>query len=276
MTITANDQAATFRALHAPGDILLLANAWDAGSARLIESCGAKAIATTSAGLAWSRGYADGSALPPRLLAAAVAEISRVVRVPVTVDSEDGYSDDPASVAETVSMIIDSGGVGINIEDGAASPDLLCAKIEAIKRRAARAGVDLFVNARTDVFLRRLVPAERAVEEVAARAGRYRAAGCDGLFVPGLAEPDAIGAVVAAIGDLPLNVMAVPGLPDAGKLRTLGARRLSAGATISKAALGLTRQLATDFLEQGRVDTLFPSANIDYVATNALFERDRV
>ena len=271
-----NEQATAFRALHAQGEILLLANAWDAGSARLIESCGAKAIATTSAGLAWSRGYADGSALPPRLLAGAVAEISHVVRVPVTVDSEDGYSDDPAAVAETVSMIIDAGGVGINIEDGAASPDLLCAKIEAIKRVAARAGVDLFVNARTDVFLRRLVPAERAVEEVVARAARYRAAGCDGLFVPRLASPDAIGAVVAEIGDLPLNVMAVPGLPAAAELRALGVRRLSAGSAISQAVLGLTRQLATAFIEQGRSDALFSSADSDYATTNALFERDRV
>lgn len=144
--------AEEFHRLHVPGKPLLLANAWDAGSARLIESCGAAAIATTSAGLAWAHGYPDGDQLPPGLLSAAVAEIARVVSVPLSVDAEGGYSDDPKAVGEIVRAIVDAGGIGINIGDGLASPDLLVAKIAAARTAADTAGVNLFINARTDVY----------------------------------------------------------------------------------------------------------------------------
>ena len=126
-----NDLAKEFHRLHQGNTPLVLANAWDAGSARLIESCGAVAIATTSAGLAWSRGYPDGDAIPPRDLAAAVADIARVLSVPLTVDVEGGYASDPAQVRENVAAVVGAGAVGINIEDGQASVDLLCAKIGA-------------------------------------------------------------------------------------------------------------------------------------------------
>jgi 2-methylisocitrate lyase-like PEP mutase family enzyme len=264
-------KADAFRALHGKGELLILANAWDVASARLVESCGASAIATSSAALAWSCGYADGGALPTRVLADAVRAITRVVSVPLTVDAEQGYSDDPSRVAEAVASLMDAGAVGINIEDGTASPDLLASKIEAIKAAAARAGINLFVNARTDVFLRGLVPPEQAVEEVARRAALYRNAGCDGVFVPRLADPAAIGGVVAAIDPLPLNLMAVPGLPPAKTLRTLGVRRLSAGAALCEAVLGTTRRLASAFLEQGRSDDLFGSDRVDWGTMNALF-----
>ena len=121
---TSTAQAADFRALQATGRILILPNAWDAASARLIEECGASAIATTSSGLSWSCGYADGNALPTRVLIAAVVAITRVVRVPVTVDMEAGYSDDPATVGTLAAALIDAGAVGINIEDGLGAPEL--------------------------------------------------------------------------------------------------------------------------------------------------------
>jgi 2-methylisocitrate lyase-like PEP mutase family enzyme len=132
------DRAAEFRALHVPGRCLLLANCWDAASARVIESCGASALATTSAGVAWAHGYPDGDALPASLLAKTVGAIVRVLSVPLSVDVEGGYSTDPAAVADIVAAVIDAGAVGINIEDGTAPPDLLCRKIEAVKRVAAR------------------------------------------------------------------------------------------------------------------------------------------
>ncbi len=222
--------------------------------------------------MAWSRGYADGGALPPRVLEAAVGEIVRAVRVPVTVDIEQGYSADPAAVAETVTALIHAGAVGINIEDGADAPGVLCSKIEAARTMAARTGVALFINARTDVYLRALASDDEAVDEVLARSERYRAAGCDGLFVPRLAEK-AIHAVVAAIEPLPLNLMAVPGLPPAVVLSELGVRRLSAGAAIAQAALGLSQHLAAQFLESGRADDLFPPTAAGYAVTNALFAR---
>jgi len=263
---------ATFRELHAPGRLLILPNAWDAGSARVIEDCGAAAIATTSSGVAWARGYPDGNALPTRVLVAAVAEIARVIRVPLTADVEAGYSDDPRAVAETVAAVIGAGAVGINLEDGAGTPDLLCAKIEAVRTAATRAGVDLFVNARTDVFLKQLAPPERAVDATLERARRYRAAGCDGIFVPALAEPGAIRAVVAGVGDLPLNVMAYPGLPKAAGLRELGVRRLSAGAAVASAALGRARSRAAAFLADGVSEALFDES-VAYGPTNALFPK---
>ena len=244
----------TFRSLHAPGRILLLANAWDAGSARLIEARGAPAIATTSAGLAWSRGHPDGDRLPPAVLAAALAEIARVVSVPLSVDIEGGYSSDPHAVGETVRGVIAAGAVGINLEDGSAPPDLLCRKIEAARTAAEKDGVDLFVNARCDVYLRRLVPPESAVAEALERARRYRAAGCDGVFVPGARESEAIRTLVRGLGELPLNLLWLPGLPALAELRALGVRRLSAGSALAQRAYGTAARAAERFLASGDLD----------------------
>lgn len=268
MTAAAVNHAARFRQLHAPGQLLLLPNCWDAASARVIESCGAAAMATTSAGLAWVHGYPDGDLLPVRTLAQAVAEIARVISVPLTVDVEGGYSADARIVAETIAAVVDAGAVGINIEDGKAAPELLCAKIESAKTAATHAGVDLFVNARTDVLLRGLVPAEQAVAVTIERARLYRSAGCDGVFVPGASDPGVIRALVVAIA-LPLNVMVLPALPPPAELRELGVRRVSAGAAIAQAAYGLTRRAATRFLDQGGYDAMFETP-ITYGEMNGL------
>lgn len=258
------DHATTFRRLH-QDSLLRLANAWDAGSARLIESLGAKAIATTSAGVAWANGHADGSHLPMQELVDTASRIARVIRVPLSVDFEDGYASDPAVVASNIARVIDVGAVGINIEDGSEGPGLLAAKIERIKRMAAERGVDLFVNARTDVYLRGLASEERRVEETLARAQRYREAGADGLFVPGLCELGQIRDIVAGAG-LPLNVMAVAALPAASGLEALGVRRLSAGAAIAISVLAQVARLAGGFLQDSQ-----PSGEIGYDAINALF-----
>lgn len=263
------DRSARFQELHTAGRILVLPNAWDAGSARLIESCGAEAIATTSSGVAWSCGYADGDHLPVKVLAEVVARIARVVRVPLSIDMEGGYSSDPAAVGENVAAIANAGAVGVNLEDGKSPPDLLCAKIEAAKRGAARAGIDLFVNARTDVFLKGLVPAEKAVDETIARARGYRDAGADGIFAPLASRPNDIRTLVAAI-DLPLNVMMIPGLPTVAELRQLGVRRVSAGSALAQRAHGIVRQGVTSLLAQGTYDDLFPGA-VPYPEMQALF-----
>ncbi len=267
MTSATADSASRFHRLHQDG-LLILANAWDAGSARLIESLGAPAIATTSAAVAWSHGYPDGDALPIKVLAATVAEITRVIRVPLSVDFEGGYSSDPAVVGENVALLIDAGAVGINLEDGSGSPDLLCAKIEQVKRTAARLGVNLFVNARTDPYLRNLVPAERRLKETLARAARYRAAGADGIFVPGVVDAPTITALVSAV-KLPLNVLARAGLPSAPELAKLGVRRLCAGSGIASAADGRTAALASAFLRDGVSATLAEGA-MPYAEINAL------
>jgi 2-methylisocitrate lyase-like PEP mutase family enzyme len=257
MTNPRTTQSAAFRALHAGPGVLILPNVSDAGGAKLMASLGAKAIATTSSGLAWAHAWPDGDKLPIEVHTAAIREIERVVKLPITVDAEGGYSRDPSAVAETVVRLADAGAVGINLEDGAETPEATCAKIEAIKRATARAGVDLYVNTRTDVFLRGLAPG-REVEETLSRARLYTDAGADGLFIPGAANPAMIKAVADAV-TLPLNIMALPGLPSVEELAALGVRRLSAGSALSQAAFGLTRRLAEAFL-QGDAREMFTGA----------------
>lgn len=258
-----------FRALHQGPGLLLLPNAWDAVSARLIESLGAKALATTSAGLAWARGYPDGNALPEDQLIGAIRDIARVIRVPLTADIEAGYSDDPIEVARLVERVQALGVVGINIEDGAGSPDLLCTKIAAIRDHLENTRSDLFINVRTDVILRGIARAEAANEEIINRAARYRAAGCDGLFVPGLAATDAMAAISTAIGPMPLNVMAIPNLPSMDTLQKSGVRRVSAGSSITQAAIGHTSRLVSAFLA-GTIGEMF-EGSASYDVVNRLF-----
>ncbi|MEJ1095748.1 MULTISPECIES: isocitrate lyase/phosphoenolpyruvate mutase family protein [unclassified Pseudoxanthomonas] len=260
------DHTDRFRQLHADG-LLLLANAWDAGSARLIESLGAPAIATTSAGVAWAHGYADGDQLPVSHLLAAVAEIRRVIDVPLSVDIEGGYSDEPARVADAVVQLVQNGVSGINLEDGSGDPELLCAKIASIKQACAQDGVDIFINARTDVYLRQLAPAGERVDATLYRAALYRSAGADGLFVPGVTDADEIRKL-ATQAQLPLNVMLRPGLPNPQALAELGVRRLSAGSNLAESVYGHLQQRAKEFLENG---VAMPSQGLSYPELNALF-----
>jgi 2-methylisocitrate lyase-like PEP mutase family enzyme len=264
-----SDLAATFRALHRNSTPLRLANAWDAGSARLIESVGAPAIATTSAGVAWALGYPDGDALPIKDLAGVVAAITRIVRIPLSVDFESGYAEDPAAVGENIVPILDAGAVGINIEDGAGSPDLLAVKIERIRRVAAGRGLALFINARTDVYLRGLVPEADRVAEVIRRARRYQEAGADGIFVPALVDSAAIRQVVEAT-PLPINLLAWRDLPTAPELAVLGVRRLSAGSGLCQSLWGRAAGLAEAFLAEGASSPLAEGA-MTHPQINALF-----
>jgi 2-methylisocitrate lyase-like PEP mutase family enzyme len=264
------NHAETFRQLHKNPSVLRLANAWDAGSARIIETLGAPAIATTSAGVAWALGYADGYKLPVPELARVTANIARVIRVPLTVDVENGYTDEPGEVGGILTPIFQSGAVGINIEDGRKDPSLLAAKIGQIKTTAKKLAIDIFINARTDVYLHALVAEELRIEETITRAKLYRDAGADGIFVPGLTEPDAIRAIVQATG-LPLNLLARPGLPDAAELSKLGVRRLSAGSAISAAACQTTADFAKAFLETGNSADVVKN-NMPYGQLQGLFQ----
>ena len=263
-----SEAAARFRDLHRQG-LLRLANAWDAGTARLIEQRGAAAVATTSAGLAWAQGYADGDRLDPDVLLQAVSRIARVIRVPLTVDVEGGYSDDPDSVAALVLRVVHAGAAGINLEDGAGAPDLLAAKIRAIREACVAQGADVFINARTDVYLRGLAAEERRVDETLARAALYRQAGADGLFVPGLVDVDAIRAVAAACG-LPLNVMLRPALHDLAALQALGVRRVSTGSALAESMYGRLSAQVDEFLHADTTSLPDPQA-MGYGALNALF-----
>ena len=236
-----------------------------------MQQLGAEAIATTSAGVAWALGYPDGNAVPIDLHAACIRQIARVVTCPVSVDVEGGYSDDPQQAADNIMRLVDAGAVGINLEDGHGSPELLCRKIEAVKAAAARAGIDVFVNARTDVFLKSLAP-DRPVEETLRRAIQYAAAGADGLFVPAVKSRDDIAALVAG-QHLPLNVMAIPGLPSLNDLASLGVRRLSAGSAIAQKVWGVAQATAAQFLKHGATDSLFVEAS-SFANINAVFSKD--
>jgi 2-methylisocitrate lyase-like PEP mutase family enzyme len=245
-------QAAAFRALHSGKKLLVLPNAWDPGSARLVESIGAKAVATTSAGMAWAAGYQDGNRMPADVVTSITEKIARVISVPLTVDIEAGYSSNPKTVAEFGVRLAAAGAAGVNLEDGSESPDLLARKIERLKSAVAKKGLNLFINARTDVYLASLVDAPDAVEEVLKRAIQYQQAGADGLFVPGVTALVEIRKISEGT-TLPLNVMAWDGLPSPDRLQGAGVRRLSAGSAISQRMWAQTKSLARQFLSDGKL-----------------------
>lgn len=183
-----------FHALHQDG-ILLLANCWDGGTARIAALAGSKALATSSAAVAWAHGYADGSQLPTALLLETVRDIIRASALPLTVDIEDGYSSDPEMVGQFVGQLAQAGVVGINIEDGNAPPELLARKISAARAAAKAAGIDLYINARCDVYLRGLAEPGARVAETLRRAAIYQEAGASGLFAPGATDEGEIAAL---------------------------------------------------------------------------------
>lgn len=269
-TASHNQRCTTFRALHIAGTPLLLANAWDAATARVVEQAGASAVATSSAAVANVLGYADGGALPRDEMVAAVRRIARVIARPLSADIEAGYGATPEAVADTVELVLDAGAVGINLEDGSDPPELLAAKIRAARARAQQRGLDLFINARTDVYLRGLASGERAAEETLRRLQLYRDAGADGAFVPLLVELAQIRAIGAACA-MPLNVMVVPGLADVATLAAAGVARISLGGGAFLASLSLTRRIAEELLQKGTYGTVGENTTISHREANGLF-----
>lgn len=258
--MSAEARAARFRALHQSPGVLVLPNAWDALSARIAESCGAAAVGTTSAALAWARGRLDGQNLSFDALLGAVREIVESVDVPVTVDFERGWSSDPDEVASNVARLAEIGVVGVNLEDGTDAPELLARKVQACKARARH----VFVNARTDVALRNLVPAEHGIEEILRRARLYEEAGADGCFVPYITSSEAISTITSGTR-LPLNVMIAQGLAPVSELAKIGVRRVSAGPRVAEAAISAARRACQELLEHGTytqvlgVDLAYPA-----------------
>lgn len=248
-----------FHRLHTGPAPLILVNAWDAASARVIERAGASAIATTSAGIAWSLGYSDGERMPAGELIAACARICRVVRVPVSVDLERGYGNSTQAVRDVAAALIDLGVAGINIEDGTrpgtrelAPPEVLCERIAAIRALDGR----FFINARTDTHIVPWDDPAAHFEETLRRATLCAAAGADGIFVPGLSSPEEIEGLSRAVA-LPVNVYAgYAGAPTAESLARAGARRISLGCGPLQAALGLVGRLASEAFARGRFDAM--------------------
>ncbi|MGE5624487.1 MAG: isocitrate lyase/PEP mutase family protein [Bacillota bacterium] len=244
---------AEFRRLHGEHP-LVLPNAWDAASARLMEQAGAKAIATTSAGVSWSHGCLDGQKLSRDEMLAAIGRIVRRVNVPVTADIEGGYGNgSPRDVAETVRAAAELGVAGINLEDspGHGGQTLLDPKEQAERIAAARsAGGKLVINARIDVYMFEVGAPGTRLAETCRRAAAYRAAGADCVFVPGVIDWDSIAALVSGVGG-PLNIMAMPGAPSVAELGALGVTRVSVGPLITQAAFAAVRRATRELLEKG-------------------------
>jgi 2-methylisocitrate lyase-like PEP mutase family enzyme len=250
--------AARFRALHTAAEPLVLTNAWDAASARIVAATGAPAIATTSAGVAWTLGAADGDAVDRD---AALEHLARIVRavptdLPVTADIETGFGDTPDDVAATIRGVLAAGAVGINIEDTVRQPAVGLRdvkeqqeRISAARGAADDAGVELYINARVDTYFR------GAPEETVARAEAYLAAGASGIFVPGVADPDTIAALAKAIA-APLNVLAQPSSPPVADLARLGVARVSLGSWVAEAAYAVVRRAAEEVRSTGTYTAL--------------------
>ncbi len=232
---TQSNKAKSFAALHKHGNPLVIYNIWDAGGAQTLERAGAAAIATGSASVAGAMGYADGEVLPLDLLLTLVGRMTDSVALPVSVDFEGGYATDPANLAKNVARLIDAGAIGLNFEDqivggtGIYSPADQVLRIAAVRQAGDAAGVPIFINARTDLFLKAPPDGHAALlGEALERAQAYAVAGASGFFVPGLIDPALIAAVVASC-KLPINVMMSPSAPPAKVLAGLGVARLSHG-----------------------------------------------
>ncbi|NWL11680.1 3-methyl-2-oxobutanoate hydroxymethyltransferase [Paenarthrobacter nitroguajacolicus] len=264
--------AAHFRSLHTSQKPLALSNAWDVASARITEAAGASAVATTSAGVAWSLGIPDGDRLDRERAVAVVASIVDAVNVPVTANIEGGYSETLEGIATTVTGILEAGAVGINMEDGSRDPAEFCARISAGRDAARSAGRDLFINARTDIFLTGAGRVEQQIAEVLARAEKYVEAGADGIFVPGASDTGTIAALTEGIS-VPVNVMVGAGSLNVGELGGLGVSRVSLGSSIAQAAYAVA-QRATEELNTAGTYTTVEEA-MDYGFLNGLLDSSR-
>jgi 2-methylisocitrate lyase-like PEP mutase family enzyme len=251
----AAERAAALLALHA-GPGFVLPNAWDAGTARILEQVGFPAVATTSAGIAWSRGVPDGGALDRDTMLAEVGRIVAAVDVPVTADLEAGYGDTADDVGRTVTRAVEVGAVGGNLED--AADGRLFGLDEAVDRvaaaRAAAPAGTFVLNARTDAYF--VGTAGDPFAETVERAGRYLAAGADCVFVPGVVEADTIRRLAAAIPG-PLNVVAgLANVLDAPTLFALGVARVSLGGSLARAALSTVERAGRELLGSGTLGFL--------------------
>jgi 2-methylisocitrate lyase-like PEP mutase family enzyme len=270
-----SEQAACFRELHARRP-LILPNAWDAASAKVIEAIGAPAIATTSAGVSWSFGRADGQKLARQEMIDAIRSIVHTVNVPVTADIESGYGTGASEdVAETIGRLFSIGVAGVNIEDSAGrngqlllTPDEQAERIRVARETAAAAGTDLFINARTDVYLLQVGEPATRFDAVVERARLYRYSGADCVFVPGVIDANTISRLVKAI-DCPLNIMAMPGAPSAAQLGKMGVARVSVGPWITQVALAAAQRAARELLEQGTYGSL--EMGLPFAELNAMF-----
>lgn len=267
-----------FLDLHHGPKILLLPNAWDAASARIFEDAGYPAIGTSSAGAAFALGYPDGQKISREEMLGVVRRIVDAVEVPVTADVEAGFGTTPEEVAGTAQAVIAAGAVGMNVEDGIeGKPDFLVDVnlqkeiIRAVLETAACAAVPFVLNARTDIFLYGIGPAETRLARAIERLNAYREAGASCLFAPGVKDSDTIARLAHGVAG-PLNVLATVGTPPVAELERLGVARVSIGSGPMRATMGFLKRMASQLREDG-VFTMMTEGAISYADANRLFQR---
>jgi len=255
-------KALQFRQLHRGPGVFILPNAWDVASARIFEDAGFPAIATTSAGIAFSLGYPDGQRIPREEMLARIGRIARAVQVPVTADIESGYGSSPEDAARTTRELIQAGVVGMNLEDGSGNPDrplidlqLAIEKVRAARQAAVQMRAQIWINARTDVYLLPGGNPDADYSEALRRLVAFREAAADSVFAPGLKDADTIGRLVKAV-ECPLNILGGVGTLSIPELAKLGVTRVSVGSGPMRATLGLLRRVAEELKTSGTYSTM--------------------
>ena len=257
------EKAEKFRKLHHGPRLLLLPNAWDVASARILEECGHPAIATSSAAIAYALGYVDGQRISRDEMLEVAGRIARATNIPVTADLEAGYGTTPKDMADTVKAAITAGIIGMNLEDVTGDDEgslvdlpLQVEKIRAIREAASSAGVPFVLNARTDIYLMPIGPEATRFERTVERLRAYREAGADCLFAPGVYDVETIKRLVKAV-EAPLNILANPACPPVAEMEKAGVARVSAGSGIMRAAMGLVQRIGKEMLEARSCEMMF-------------------
>jgi 2-methylisocitrate lyase-like PEP mutase family enzyme len=274
------EKAEQFRKMHGGPRILVLPNAWDVASARILEELGYPAIATTSAGVAFSLGYPDGQRIRRDEMLGMVERIAHAVRVPVTADMEAGYGTTVKDMSETAKALIAAGAVGMNLEDVTGDDEnshvnvaLQVEKIQAIRETASSLGVPLVLNARTDIYLMPIGPAETRFDRTVERLRAYRKAGADCLFAPGVQDRETIAKLVRAL-EAPLNILVSSGCPSIRELEKMGVARASTGSAAMRATLGLLRRIGKELMEAGTYSFLQDGA-VPFAEVNQILARKK-
>jgi len=270
-----SEKRAAFHALHKSG-CFVIPNPWDVGSARYLQGLGFKALATTSAGFAWSRGFHD-NAVTREMVLAHIAEIVSVTDVPVNADFEGGFADDPAGVAESVRLAVETGVAGLSIEDSRRDKDnplyeldTAAARIRAAREAIDKAGGDTMLVGRAENFF----VGRPDLDDTIARLKAYSNAGADCLYAPGINKPEQISAVVKAVAPKPVNLLI--GSPMGLTVKdaeALGVRRISVGGSLARSAWGGFMRVAKQIAEEGKFDGFADAA--PGVEINKFFYKDR-
>ena len=273
VSTTQKEKADLFLKYHQDNEMLVLLNSWDIASSKIIEASGYKAIATTSMGMAASLGYPDCQIIQLSEVIEIITGIAKNVQAPITVDFEAGYGNNLTEIIDSVTQIIATGIVGINIEDSLElNPNLIdemefCERISAIRELSDSLGFHLVINARTDSFYTSIGTPKEKLSEAIKRGNKYREAGADCIFVQPVSERETIATLVKEI-NAPINILSNPGIgtgilpPSVSELQDLGVARLSLGSGLMKATLAIIKKVADELSEKGTynslLDTLTP------------------